>query len=181
MSTADRRARELERRERSLLDAAVALLDRDDWQSVTVEAIAERAEYAKGTVYRHFASKDDLCARLAADWIDAGCDAAEALDADRPFEPVLADLVALLWRRATADRVHAPLLARVRQPEFRRGLAPSAAERLDAAETRLATLLAGVIDLGVAEAAIPTAPLGPRLFLVAALLAAATLAILRTG
>ena len=38
MSTAERRARELERRERSLLDAAVALFDCDDWQAVTVEA-----------------------------------------------------------------------------------------------------------------------------------------------
>ena len=45
MSTAERRTRELEGRERSLLDAAVALLDRDDWQVVTVEAIAERAAW----------------------------------------------------------------------------------------------------------------------------------------
>ena len=51
-----------------LLDAAIALMDRDDWQTVTVEEIADRAEYAKGTVYRHFASKDDLLARLVADW-----------------------------------------------------------------------------------------------------------------
>jgi len=170
MSTAERRARELERRERSLLDAAVALLDRDDWQAVTVEAIAERAEYAKGTVYRHFASKDDLYARLAADWIAGTCDALEALDADRPFEAVLRDLVAVAWRRATCDRVHARLLARVQQADFRRGLSPDARRQLDESNARLLGLFAGTIDWGVAEGAIPRAPLEPRLFIVAAML-----------
>jgi AcrR family transcriptional regulator len=170
MSTAERRARELERRERSLLDAAVALLDRDDWQAVTVEAIADRAEYAKGTVYRHFASKDDLYARLAAEWIAGTCDALEALDADRPFEAVLRDLVAVALRRMTADRVHARLLARVGQADFRRGLSPEARRGLDESNARLLGLFAGTIDWGVAEGAIPRAPLEPRLFVVAALL-----------
>ena len=170
MSTAERRARELERRERSLLDAAVALFDCDDWQAVTVEAIAERAEYAKGTVYRHFASKDDLCARLAADWIAGTCDALEALDADRPFEAVLRDLVAVCWRRMTGERVHARLLARVQQADFRRGLSLEARRQLDEANARLLGLFAGTIDWGVAEGAIPRAALEPRLFVVAALL-----------
>ena len=49
MSTTERKARERRQRERAFLDAALALLDRDDWQAVTVEQIAERAEYAKGT------------------------------------------------------------------------------------------------------------------------------------
>ena len=173
MSTAERRARELEQRERSLLDAAVALLDGEDWQAVTVEAIAERAEYAKGTVYRHFASKDDLYARLAADWIGGTCEALEALDADRQFEAVLRDLVLVALRRATGDRVHARLFARVRQPEVRRGLSPEARRLLDAADGRLLGLFAGTIDWGVAEGAIPPAPLEPRLFVIAALLAGA--------
>jgi AcrR family transcriptional regulator len=170
MSTAERRARDLERRERSLLDAAVALLDRDDWQAVTVEAIAERAEYAKGTVYRHFASKDDMLARLAADWTAGTCEALEALDADRPFEAVLRDMVAVAWRRATGDRVHARLLARIGQADFRRGLSAEALRQLDDSNARLLGLFAGTIDWGVAEGAIPRAPLEPRLFVVVALL-----------
>lgn len=172
MSTAERRAREREQRERSLLDAAVALLDGDDWQAVTVEAIAERAEYAKGTVHRHFASKDDLYARLAADWIAGTCQALEALDADRPFEAVMGDLVLVALRRA-GDRVHARLFARIRQPDVRRGLSPEARRLLEAADARLLGLFAGTIDWGVAEGAIPPAALEPRLYVIAALLAGA--------
>jgi AcrR family transcriptional regulator len=170
MSTTERKARELRERERVLLDAAVALLDRDDWQSVTVEQIAERAEYAKGTVYRHFASKDDLYARLAADW-NAGTHAAlEALDAERPFEAVLRDVVAVCWRRMTGDRVHARLLQLVQRADFLAGVTPETRAALDETDARTLGLVAGLIDWGIAEGAIPDAPLEPRLFAVTALL-----------
>ena len=141
MSTAERRARDRDRRERSLLDAALVLFDRDDWQAVTVEAIAERAEYAKGTVYRHFASKDDLYARLAADWNAGTCDALEALDADRPFETVLRDLVAVCWRRMTGDRVQTRLLRHVQRPTSSRGADARARATLDASDARLLGLV----------------------------------------
>ena len=108
-----------------LLDAAIALMDRDDWQTVTVEQIADRAEYAKGTVYRHFASKDDLHARLVADWNAGTYRALEDVDAERPFEAVLRDVVAVSWRRLTADRVHARLLQHVQRADFLAGLAPA--------------------------------------------------------
>ena len=170
MSTADRRARERDRREQSLLDAALALFDRDDWHAVTVEAIAERAEYAKGTVYRHFASKDDLYARLAADWNAGTCLALEALDADRPFEAVLRDFVAVSWLRLTGDRVQTRLLRHVQRPDFLAGVTPETRTTLEASDARLLGLVAGLIDWGIAEGVIPDAPPEPRLFVVAALL-----------
>jgi AcrR family transcriptional regulator len=170
LSTSDRRARDLRQRERVLLDAAIALLDRDDWQAVTVEAIAERAEYAKGTIYRHFASKDDLYARLAADWTAGTHAELEALDAARPFEAVLRDVVAVCWRRMTADRVHARLLRHVQRAEVLAAVAPETRSALDAADAGVLGLVAGLIDWGIAEGAIPRAPLEPRLFAITALL-----------
>lgn len=144
-------------------------MDRDDWESVTVEEIAHRAAYAKGTVYRHFASKDDLLARLVADWTAGTLAALEALDADRPFEPLLRDVVAVFWRRHTADRVHARLVQHVRRADFRARLTPGSRAALGAAERRTLRLLAAVIGWGIAEGAIPPAPLGPRLFTAASL------------
>lgn len=152
-----------------LLDAAVALMDRDDWESVTVEEIAHRAAYAKGTVYRHFASKDDLLARLVADWTAGTLAALESLDADRPFEPLLRDVVAVFWRRHTADRVQARLVQHVRRPDFLARITPASRAALRAADRRLLRLAAALVDWGIAEGAIPPAPLGPRLFAVAAL------------
>ncbi|HET9067464.1 MAG TPA: helix-turn-helix domain-containing protein, partial [Amaricoccus sp.] len=162
IGTGERRSRELDGREQALLDAAVALMDRDDWEAVTVEEIARRAEHAKGTVYRHFASKDDLYARLVTDWSAGTCAALEALDADRPFEPLVRDLVAVAWRRldpdSAATRVHARLFHHVERADFLAGVTPATRAALAAADARLLALLAAVIGWGIAEGAIPRAP-----------------------
>lgn len=34
-----------------------------DWQTVTIEQIAERAEIGKGTIYKHFKTKDEILYR----------------------------------------------------------------------------------------------------------------------
>ncbi len=175
MTTTDRKARERLQRERALLDAAIALLDCEDWQAVTVEQIAHRAEYAKGTIYRHFPSKDDIHVRLAADWTAGTRAALAALDADRPFEAVFREALAICWRRATADRVHARLLRHVQRADFLATVAPATRAALEEADAEVGALLAGLIELGVEEGALAPAPLEPRLFALFALLAGAVL------
>lgn len=174
LSTSDRRARERRQRERAFLDAAIALLDRDDWQAVTVEQIAARAEYAKGTIYRHFPSKDDIYVRLAADWMADTHAALAAIDADRPFETVFREALAICWRRATADRVHARILRHVQRADYLAAVAPETRAALADADDRVGELLAGLVELGVEEGALPAGALAPRLFAVSALLAGAT-------
>lgn len=170
ITSTERKTRELRQRETALLGAATALMDRDDWEAVTVEEIARRAEYAKGTVYRHFASKDDLYARLVADWSEGTYRALEAVDAERPFEAVLREVVAVSWQRLTADRVHARLLQHVQRADFLARLTPESREALADTDARSLGLVAGLIDWGIAEGAIPKAPLEPRLFAVTSLL-----------
>ena len=64
MAQQDRKQRAFERREQDILTAALELCATPRWESVTVEQIAERAEVGKGTVYKHFSSKDELLFRL---------------------------------------------------------------------------------------------------------------------
>lgn len=64
MSRTDRKQREFEHREADILDAALQLLSAPDWENVTIEQIAQAADIGKGTVYKHFASKDELLFRL---------------------------------------------------------------------------------------------------------------------
>lgn len=174
MSTSDRKARERHQRERAFLDAATALLDREDWQAVTVEQIATRAEYAKGTIYRHFPSKDDIYVRLAADWMADTHAALAAIDADRPFETVFREALAICWRRATADRVHARILRHVQRHDYLAAVGPETRAALLEADARVGEILAGLVELGIDEGALPAGPLAPRLFAVSALLAGAT-------
>ena len=64
MTRPNRKQREFERREEEILDAALDLCSGPDWESVTVDEIAAQAGVGKGTVYNHFASKDELLFRL---------------------------------------------------------------------------------------------------------------------
>jgi TetR/AcrR family transcriptional regulator, cholesterol catabolism regulator len=60
-SRRDRKARETRRR---ILEAALELFSQRGVDAVTVEEIAERADYARGTVFNHFTTKESLCQGL---------------------------------------------------------------------------------------------------------------------
>jgi len=64
MANTVRKKREFERREEDILDAALTLFSHPNWESVTIEQIANLAGIGKGTVYKHVSSKDELLFRL---------------------------------------------------------------------------------------------------------------------
>jgi len=57
-----------QQRERLLLNTALSLFRTHGWESVTVAQVAAAAGIGKGTVYRHFASKEGIYARIALDF-----------------------------------------------------------------------------------------------------------------
>lgn len=65
MSTLSRKQREFAVREEQFLDKAQELIQRDGLLALQMSRIAEECEYATGTLYKHFASKEDLLVALA--------------------------------------------------------------------------------------------------------------------
>src|SRR5205823_4282207 len=61
-----------EERRRSVLDAARHLFVTQGYAGTTIEAIAETAGIGKGTIYLHFATKDELLIQLIPEASDAG-------------------------------------------------------------------------------------------------------------
>jgi TetR/AcrR family transcriptional regulator len=64
MATRARRKREKEERRQSILQAAREVFFENGFHQATVEAVAERAEVSKGTVYLYFESKETILALL---------------------------------------------------------------------------------------------------------------------
>jgi AcrR family transcriptional regulator len=60
MSIVSRREREKLQRRQTILDAAKELFLEKGYFMTTMEAIAEKAELAKGTIYLYFSNKDEL-------------------------------------------------------------------------------------------------------------------------
>ncbi|MEM1407654.1 MAG: TetR/AcrR family transcriptional regulator [Bacteroidota bacterium] len=65
MSTAERRKREIENRKKMILGATEKLIMSQELDSITMNAVAEKAQLAKGTVYLYFKDKDQLLAALS--------------------------------------------------------------------------------------------------------------------
>jgi AcrR family transcriptional regulator len=65
MSTETRKQREIRQREELLLDVGRRMLIEEGYAGLNMDRIAEATEYAKGTVYQHFISKEDLIMALA--------------------------------------------------------------------------------------------------------------------
>jgi len=97
MGIEDRRAREFQRREQDILAAALALAGTEDWPAVTIDLIAEKAEIGKGTVYKHFKSKDEVCARLVMEHSIALLAKFRAVDSQLEFVPRLKVILKTFW------------------------------------------------------------------------------------
>ena len=64
MAIADRRARQKENLRQEILDAARELFVRDGYDSVSMRKIAEKIEYAPGTLYLYFRDKSEILQSL---------------------------------------------------------------------------------------------------------------------
>ncbi len=60
MSKQSRKERQRRIREEAILDAAEAIIQENGFDGATMDAIAERAEVGKGTLYLHFKSKNSI-------------------------------------------------------------------------------------------------------------------------
>jgi len=92
------RAAETAARKRRLLSAAAELAAEGGYDAVQMRDVAARAEVALGTLYRHYASKDQL---LLAALADQATTLRERLDQRPPRGDAPAERVADVLRRAT--------------------------------------------------------------------------------
>lgn len=70
MSTLTRKQRENATREQLILDCARRLLSENGYLGLTMDRVAEATEYSKGTIYQHFANKEDLIGALASETLE---------------------------------------------------------------------------------------------------------------
>lgn len=164
MSIQDRKAREFDRRGQEILVAALTLFQADDWEGVTVEQIAQKAEVGKGTVYKHFASKDEIYARLAIDFQQRIVRDLHQID---PVKPVL-ERFRLYMRCAWDVHLSSKELHRVFQycsrGEFRARLPQGLVDELLAVEQAVALPIHAMLVQGIEEGLFPRKPVLQLLF-----------------
>lgn len=103
ISTVERRA--------SILQAALAILERTDYHEVTMDQVAREARVAKGTPYLYFTTKEKLFTALAEDMRAKAFASWDAILADSP--PGLAALRALVRNQLDFFQNHKGLFLQV--------------------------------------------------------------------
>lgn len=164
MGIAERKAREFNRRGREILDAALGLFAGDDWYAVTIEQIAERAEIGKGTVYKHFASKDEIYATLAAEFRDGAVERLESIDGSLPVMQRLRRVIEVFWEQHRRASEYQRLVQYCERSDFRSGLSPALRGVLDDQDARLQAAIDRVLQDGVNEGILPRKPLPALVF-----------------
>ena len=65
MNVLSRKQREIHEREKQILGLARPILLEEGYQSLSMDRLAAKMEYAKGTLYNHFPNKEEIIAALA--------------------------------------------------------------------------------------------------------------------
>lgn len=155
MGVAERKEREFLRREREILDAALELFDSEDWQAVTVEQIADRAEIGKGTVYKHFASKDEIYARLAGDFRREAVEQLEQIDASLPVLHRLRQIICIFWEKHLNANSYQHIVQYCERDDFRNSLPPEAQAAMAMLDARFQAAIDSVLRDGIAQGILP--------------------------
>ncbi len=103
MSIADRKARQFKQREEDILQAALDLFSEAGIESVTIEMIAEKAEVGKGTIYKHFSSKNEIFGFLVIRQSNEILSAFDKIDVKAPLITQIKQVLRLFWDIITND------------------------------------------------------------------------------
>ena len=121
-----------EQREHALLAAARQLFAEQPWDRVTIAEVAIAAGIGKGTVYKHFPSKEALYARLVLDLSRENLLELRELHAASPAQDAMRRVIRRAFEQMMANPIQAQLCLHCDRPEFQERLeAPYRQQFLD--------------------------------------------------
>ena len=155
MGVQQRKEREFKRREDEILQAALVLFRQDNWQAVTVEQIAERAEIGKGTIYKHFASKDEIYARLVMDYQRQAVETLRRIDPQLDVIQRLRAIIKVTWEANLSATEYQRLVQYCSRDDFRNSLSEGTAAELQKQDDEFFGLINAVLEDGVKQSILP--------------------------
>lgn len=121
-----------EQRENAILMAARQLFSEQPWDRVTIAEVAMAAGIGKGTVYKHFPSKEALYARLVLDDSRQNLSELRTLHAASTPQEAMRQVIRRSFERMLANPIQAQLCLHCDRPEFQERLeAPYRQQFLD--------------------------------------------------
>lgn len=158
MTVLERKEREFQQREAQILAAALSLFNRDDWQTVTIDQIAAKAEIGKGTIYKHFESKDQIYAKLVVRFHENVVSELRKIDLAQEPLKVIGETLDVFWRAHGISSEHKRLVRYCEREDFKRLIGDKLSQELDALDNELNSIIIPVIERGIKESALIDRP-----------------------
>jgi AcrR family transcriptional regulator len=157
MSVALRKDREFQRREQEIITAAKNLFMTHGPDRVSVDLIVQKVGIAKGTVYRHFQSKDDIFAVICIDYLMELCDRLRMNNSAKPISSQIRFLGRTYLEYSLADLEAYRLFRDLRYRIIPEKLDEGIRQRLADQYVELKRLILAVIEPGIAQEILPAA------------------------
>jgi len=114
-----RKAKEIQQRRQLILSVAQSLLSEKGMHGLTMQAIAERTDYSKGTIYQHFGCKEEVLCQLV---LQCGYDLAQLMDGiiEQPIclREKIAQLSVVFLSHSQRQPEITGVIAAVKSPQF---------------------------------------------------------------
>ena len=143
-------------REQQILDCTLTLLGDKNWQDISVADIASVTGIGKGTIYKHFACKDDIYAQLLLFGFQRLLEKFKQIVDDGQLSGIqqMRTIIICAFEFHRDDAVHSKIYLACKQGGFRDRLSEKFKCQLQGAETALIELFSIPILKGVKEGGI---------------------------
>ena len=164
MNAISRREREFIRREQEILAASTRLFSTDCWELVTVEQIAREADIAKGTLYKHFSSKEELYARLCLDFYQQLHDKIHQLDDKLSPAAALREIIMISFDHYLSHPAPARVSFYCERQDFKERLQEETKARYVSSEKEFIETMSDLMERGMKAGEFPQRPLEELMF-----------------
>ncbi|TWC43225.1 TetR family transcriptional regulator [Pseudomonas sp. SJZ079] len=164
MTIPSRKSRQFELRGQEILDAALVLFESESWEEVTVAEIAQQAEVGKGTIYKHFASKDEIYAQLAMYFQRQILARFSTIDSRLPVIERFRQHMHAAWEMHLSSKELHRVFLYCSRPGFRSRLSTITLSDMQAIEQQVAQPTHLLIAEGIEQGIFPPKPLAKLLF-----------------
>ncbi len=135
-----------QQRESALLEAARQLFHEQSWDRVTIAEVARHAGIGKGTVYKHFTSKEALYARLVLDCSRQNLAELQGIARSAPAEQAMRHVIRRSFELLQADPLQAQLCLLCDRPAFQERLEPPYREQFVELEGQYMNLFSSLLQ-----------------------------------
>ncbi|MDH1441763.1 TetR/AcrR family transcriptional regulator [Pseudomonas sp. GD03721] len=135
-----------QQRESALLEAARQLFHEQSWDRVTIAEVARHAGIGKGTVYKHFTSKEALYARLVLDCSRQNLAELQEIACSAPAEQAMRRVIRRSFELLQADPLQAQLCLLCDRPAFQERLEPPYREQFVELEGQYMNLFSSLLQ-----------------------------------